>query len=192
MAANTFNHSLRVLFVASNINESQDLLTLLYNLSPAKRTESALIRNSALGVEPQYLLRDRGGPAIKDLVFMSEDISSGLALSVVFLATYENSDQCAFACPFPTKHGNFYIDLDAFYLVSRDFYFANFTFVALLYLCNHQLCIQVPCHEEKRAERLYHLFVVQTEWIPNVFHSNLVKSLAVTLLKDQSLVLPRV
>lgn len=70
-------------------------------------------------------------------MFVSEYISPSLTLSVIFLATDKNSDQCAFASTFAPKHCDFYVNLNALYFVPSYLNFTDFSFMAFLYLSHH-------------------------------------------------------
>jgi hypothetical protein len=58
VAADTPNHSLGILLVPADIDEGQDLLTFLHNLTPSQRTKFTLVGHMTLGVKTQNLLRD--------------------------------------------------------------------------------------------------------------------------------------
>lgn len=58
VAADTPYHCFGILLVPANIDEGQNLLAFLHNLTPSQRTKLALVGYMTLGIETQNLLGD--------------------------------------------------------------------------------------------------------------------------------------
>ena len=182
VAADTPNHGLSILLVPADIDEGQDLLTFLHDLTPSQRTKFALVGDMTLGVKTQNLLRDRRSSASQDFMFVSKHKLTRGTSSIVFFPADQHSKERALTRTLTPKDCYLYVKFDALNLRIADLGLTYGTIVTFLHLIDLEVCVQISGHDKDCSQGLLHLINPNTLRGPVIFDTNHIKSLPDALL----------